>query len=295
MAEKIYPVASSNHVYYTSDIQNLNKTLIKDKTLILSTSLEVTAKTSPNMTVSVSSGSAFNNGMFYQNSATVSLTIDSNTGSLPRKDAICVEFNGANSKLVVIEGQPATSPVISSTATDSNHVLLADVLVGVGVTSIQASNITDKRNYPGQYTLESLDKSIHTLEDKVKNLEDGKLTVYYNHTQNDNFILYTNLMEFKETGMKISSMYFYLNPNYIASTKIGGKNYSAITLPYFYSIGNTYSVSVNLSTSQDAILSGKFSGDVLFTSPTSKGFNIYIPNNTSDGYDCTLYITVVGR
>ena len=49
MAEKIYPVASSNHIYYTSDIQNLNKALIKDKTLILSTSLKVTAKTSPNM------------------------------------------------------------------------------------------------------------------------------------------------------------------------------------------------------------------------------------------------------
>ena len=53
MAEKIYPVASSNHIYYTSDIQNLNKALIKDKTLILSTSLKVTAKTSPNMSVSV--------------------------------------------------------------------------------------------------------------------------------------------------------------------------------------------------------------------------------------------------
>lgn len=295
MAEKIYPVASSNHIYYTSDIQNLNKTLIKDKTLILSTSLEVTAKTSPNMTVSISSGSAFNDGMFYQNSATVSLTIDSNTESLPRKDAICIEFNGANSKLVVIKGNPATSPVISSTATDSNHILLAEVLVGVGATSIQTSNITDKRNYSGQYTLESLDKSIHTLEDKVKNLENGKLTTYYNHIQNDNFILNTNLMEFKETTMKISSMYFYLSPNYIASTKVSGKNYSAITLSYFYSIGNTYSVSVNLSTSQSAILSGKFSGDVLFTAPTPNGFTIYIPNNTDDAYDCTLFINVVGK
>lgn len=295
MAEKIYPVASSNHVYYTSDIQNLNKTLIKDKTLILSSSLKVTAKSSPDMTVSVSSGSAFNNGMFYQNSATVSLTIDSNTGSLPRRDAVCVEFNGANSKLVVIKGTPATSPVISSTATDSNHILLAEVLVGVGATSIQTSNITDRRNYSGQYTLESLDKSIHTLEDKVKNLEDGKMVTYYNHEQNDNYILNTNLMEFKETAMKISSMYFYLSPSYIASTKVGGKNYSAITLSYFYSIGNTYSVSVNLSTSQTAILSGKFSGDVLFTTPTPNGFTIYIPNNTDDAYDCTLFINVVGK
>ena len=102
-------------------------------------------------------------------------------------------------------------------------------------------------------------------------------------------------MEFKETTMKISSMQFYLSPNYIASTKIDGKNYSAITLPYFYSIGTTYSVNVNLSTNQDAILSGKFSGDILFTSPTSKGFNIYIPNNTNDAYDCTLFINVVGK
>lgn len=295
MAEKIYPVASSNHIYYTSDIQNLNKALIKDKTLILSTSLEVTAKSSPNMTVSVSSGSAFNNGMFYQNSATVSLTIKSNTGSLPRKDAICVEFNGANSKLVVIEGTPATSPVLSSTATDSSHILLAEVLVGVGAASIQASNITDRRNYSGQYILESLDKSIHTLEDKVKKLEDGKMVTYYNHTQNESCILDTTLMEFKETGMKISSMYFYLHPDFIASTKINGKNYSLITLAYFYGISNTYSVNVSLSTTQSGALSGKFSGDILFTSPTPKGFNIFLPNNTSDGYDCTLYITVIGR
>nr|DAJ82163.1 MAG TPA: Receptor Binding Protein [Caudoviricetes sp.] len=295
MAEKIYPVASSNHIYYTSDIQNLNKALIKDKTLILSTSLKVTAKTSPDMTVSISSGSAFNNGMFYQNSTTVSLTISSNTGSLPRKDAICIEFNGANSKLVVTKGTPTTSPVISSTATDSNHILLAEVLVGVGATSIQTSNITDKRNYPGQYILESLDKSIHMLEDKVKNLEDGKMVTYYNHEQNDNYILNTNLMEFKETGMKISSMYFYLSPNYIASTKVGGRNYSAVTLSYFYSIGTTYSVSVNLSAGQAEILSGKFSGDVIFTTPTSKGFNIYIPNNTDDAYGCTLFINVVGK
>lgn len=295
MTEKIYPVASSNHVYYTSDIQNLNKALIKNKTLILSTSLEVTAKSSPNMTILVSSGSAFNNGMFYQNSATVSLTISSNTGSLPRKDAICVEFNGANSKLVVIKGTPATGPVISSAATDSSHILLAEVLVGVGATSIQASNITDKRNYSGQYTLESLDKSIHALEDKVKNLEDGKMVTYYNHTQNDNFILNTNLMEFKETTMKISCMYFYLSPNYIASTKVGGKNYSVVTLSYFYSIGRTYSVNVNLSVDKEVILSGKFSGDILFTAPTSNGFNIYIPNNTDDAYGCALYVTVFGK
>ena len=37
MAEKIYPVASSDHVYYTSDIQNLNKTLIKNKKTIVPT------------------------------------------------------------------------------------------------------------------------------------------------------------------------------------------------------------------------------------------------------------------
>ena len=295
MAEKIYPVASKNHIYYTSDIQNLNKALIKDKTLILSTSLNVTSKTSPNMTVLVSSGSAFNNGMFYQNSATVSLTIKSNTGSLPRKDAICVEFNDANSKLVVIEGQPATSPAISSIATDSNHILLAEVLVGVGATSIQTSNITDRRNYSGQYTLESLDKSIRTLEDRVKNIENGKLVTYYNHTQNNDYILNTSLMEFKETGMKISSMYFYLHPNYIESAKISNKNYSVVTLPYFYSIGNTYSVNINLSAPQDTILSGKFAGDVLFTAPTPNGFNIYIPNNTSEIHDCTLFINVVGK
>ena len=186
MAEKIYPVASSNHIYYTSDIQNLNKALIKDKTLILSTSLKVTAKTSPNMTVSVSSGSAFNNGMFYQNSATVSLTIDSNTGSLPRKDAICIEFNGANSKLVVIKGNPATSPVISSTATDSNHILLAEVLVGVGATSIQASNITDSRK-TDQHVITSLAGELFAAEDRIKALENYPRITKYKYGANPSY------------------------------------------------------------------------------------------------------------
>ena len=38
-----------------------------------------------------------------------------------------------------------------------------------------------------------------------------------------------------------------------------------------------------------------YHGDILFTPPTSKGFNIYIPNNTNDAYDCTLFINVVGK
>lgn len=294
MSEKIYPVASSNHVYYVSDLKKLNKTLLKNKTLITDSALKVSAQSSSNMTVSVSSGDAFNLGMMYQNSATVNLTIASNSAAYPRKDAICVYFNDASTKLVVVQGTPASSPTIAATATDPNHILLAEILVGVGVTSIQSSNITDKRTLSGQYILESLDTSIHALENRVNSLENGKVVNYYNKTQTDDYILITNLMEYKETGKKIASIYFYLTANYLASNKVSSANYSIITLPYYYAIGNTHSVNANISTSQSAILSGKFKGDVLFSTPTPSGFNLFIPNNNNDTYDCALYITVIG-
>lgn len=295
MSEKVYPVASSSHVYYVSDLQKLNKSLLKNKTLITDAALKVSAQSSPDMTVSVSSGDAFNLGMMYQNSATVNLTIASNSASYPRKDAICVYFNDASTKLVVIQGTPASSPVIEAAATDSNHILLAEVLVGVGATSIQASNITDKRTISGQYTLESLDTSIHVLEDKVQAIEDGKLILYYNLTQTDDYIRKSYLSEYKETGFKIQNISFYLSPTYLSSCKVGGQNLSIVTLPFYYGMGEIYSVNINLSASQTALVSGKFTGGVTFTTPTSNGFNIYIPNNDDGVHDCTLYVTIYGK
>ena len=295
MSEKVYPVASSSHVYYASDLQKLNKSLLKNKTLITNSALKVSAKSSPDMTVSVSSGDAFNLGMMYQNSTSVSLTIASNSESYPRKDAICVYFNGASTKLVVVQGTASSSPTIAATATDSNHILLAEVLVGVGTKSIQSSNITDKRTSSGQYILESLDTSIHVLEDKVKILEDGKSILYYDFTQTDNFIRKSYLSEYRETGFKIQNISFYLSPTYLSSCKVGGKNLSIVTLPFYYGMGEIYSININLSASQTALISGKFTGGITFTNPVSNGFNVYIPNNNDGVHDCTLYVTIYGK
>ena len=295
MSEKVYPVASSSHVYYASDLQKLNKSLLKNKTLITNSALKVSAKSSPDMTVSVSSGDAFNLGMMYQNSTSVSLTIASNSASYPRKDAICVYFNGASTKLVVVQGTASSSPTIAATATDSNHILLAEVLVGVRATSIQPSNITDKRTSSGQYILESLDTSIHVLEDKVKTLEDGKSILYYDLTQTDDFIRKSYLSEYRETGFKIQNISFYLSPTYLSSCKVGGKNLSIVTLPFYYGMGEIYSVNINLSASQTALLSGKFTGGITFTNPVSNGFNVYIPNNDDGVHDCILHVTIYGK
>lgn len=123
-------------------------------------SLNVTQNGSPNMSVNVASGQAYVSGTegtkqatyVCVNDATKNLTITAADGSNPRIDIIVAKvqdslYSGAvNSwSLVVVAGTPAGSPAIPTAP--ANSVLLAQVLVGAGVTSIVNANITDRRIY----------------------------------------------------------------------------------------------------------------------------------------------------
>lgn len=82
------------------------------------------------------------------NNQTRTLTVTTSDPTSPRIDIVVVGVNdlGTSSSTTFIEivaGTPAPSP--SAPATPSNTVLLANIAVGAGVSSITSGNITDKR------------------------------------------------------------------------------------------------------------------------------------------------------
>lgn len=124
--------------------------------------LTVTENGSPNMSVNVASGEAIvtksawtpastvTKFYHYINTATVNLVIAANGGAT-RIDLICVKIDEAVSPnadasnavgdLVVVQGVSGAGVP----ATPSNHLKLAEITVGNGVSQILNANITDKR------------------------------------------------------------------------------------------------------------------------------------------------------
>lgn len=172
MAIKVYPVASTNVKYYTTDHISMNNNLIKEKT-IFNNGFIVSALTTPDLSVNVSSGECRIQGKYLSSSTTTNVLISANTDSYNRYDLIVVDISGEGS-IKVIKGTPSSNPTIPSAS--NNQIILAQVLVGSGVSSIQSSNITDLRSTNNQYFMESLDKSIHNLETKTTSIE-NKLAI----------------------------------------------------------------------------------------------------------------------
>ena len=141
--------------YTVADQRNIHAKSFNGKIIYGNTALVVSAQSTPNMTVKVSSGECSINGAILQNTASTSLTITSNTASYARIDAIVAYINGTTYDLRVLKGTAAATP--SAPDCSSNmYVKLAEVYVGVGVSSIQTSNITDTRSVNNQYIIESL-------------------------------------------------------------------------------------------------------------------------------------------
>ena len=172
MAIKVYPVASTNVKYYTTDHISMNNNLIKEKT-IFNNGFIVSALTTPDLSVNVSSGECRIQGKYLSSSTTTNVLISANTDSYNRYDLIVVDVSGEGS-IKVIKGTPSSNPTIPSAS--NNQIILAQVLVGSGVSSIQSSNITDLRSTNNQYSMISLDKSIHDLETKTTSIE-NKLAI----------------------------------------------------------------------------------------------------------------------
>lgn len=130
--------------------------------------LEVSEHSPANMSVDVSAGTCYvlNNG-WAANSGDIkywrvvsdtveNVSIDSNSSGNPRIDIIVVKIDNTVAPndeatnvatVEVVKGTPASSP--SAPATPSNALLLAEVYVADGATSITNADITDRREYFG--------------------------------------------------------------------------------------------------------------------------------------------------
>lgn len=118
----------------------LNNLAYANKNSILS-GCEVTAQTSPNMTVQVSSGTAFFSETNVSVSAVSSLTIASNTSSFNRLDLIAINNIGTVS---VIQGTASSNPYVPDYDPEL-YIIVAYITVQPNTTLIASSKIKDIR------------------------------------------------------------------------------------------------------------------------------------------------------
>ena len=163
--------ADGTTTYTVADQRNIHSKSFNGKIIYGDTALVVSAQSTPNMTVKVSSGECSINGAILQNTASTNLTITSNTASYARIDAIVAYINGTTYQLKVLKGTAAVTPVAPDCSSNS-YIKLAEVYVGVGVSSIQNSDITDCRNTAGQNITDSLIDEIVTIKTRINNVSD---------------------------------------------------------------------------------------------------------------------------
>lgn len=131
--------------------------------------LEVYAD-STGMQVKVGAGQALVRGHYYQSTAEEVVAITASNPSNPRIDNIVLELDPSANSIILkaVAGTPGASPVAPTvTQTDGGiyQIKLAEVLVGTGVTTISAGNVTDTR--PMLTSAADLAGSITALEADV--------------------------------------------------------------------------------------------------------------------------------
>ena len=111
--------------------------------------LQVTAQSTPNMTVNVAPGHANLDGVPAYWPDTNVITIDTASGVYDRIDTIVLRRDNVNRACSIeyVKGVASISPqpVAPTRNADTYELVLAQVLVGVGVTEITGANITDTR------------------------------------------------------------------------------------------------------------------------------------------------------
>lgn len=102
-----------------------------------------------NMTITVKPGTGFINGYRVNNDSEYDITLATADGVLKRIDRIVLQWDNANRaiNIVVKKGAFASNPVVPTIQRDADYyeLVLADVLVGAGITRITQASITDQR------------------------------------------------------------------------------------------------------------------------------------------------------
>lgn len=114
-----------------------------------SSGLQVLASSPENMNVNIQLGQGWINGYWYENTDILTKAIDVADGLLNRIDLIVLRWGSTERAMrcQVIKGTPAVSPIAPtpSRSADYYDLVLAQVSVPKGVTTIKQSYITDKR------------------------------------------------------------------------------------------------------------------------------------------------------
>lgn len=114
-----------------------------------STSLQLNANSTPNMTVIVKAGKGWINGYWYELDADKSINVGAAHASLPRKDRLILrlDFNARRMNLILLTGIPSSTPVAPSCSrtTDYYDLGLAIIDVAASAYQITQANITDTR------------------------------------------------------------------------------------------------------------------------------------------------------
>ena len=112
-----------------------------------STNLLVTPNN--NMSITLEPGKAWINGYMYHNDSKLNLSIDTSHSTLKRIDSVVIKLDLANReiKAYIKKGTPSSSPLASELTRNGSvyEICVAQIEIGVGVTTISGANITDTR------------------------------------------------------------------------------------------------------------------------------------------------------
>ena len=167
---KLYPVEfnidnEEATRYYVEDVIQMDSKTHVEKT-IYADSFKVSALDSPDLSINVSTGQCSFEGKFLASDTTENIKITANTTTFNRYDLIVADMSTGEIK--ALRGQPSANPTIPTA--NRNQILLAKILVGSQVLSIQQSNIEDLRfKTKDQYNIEALDRTVFNILSKLQN------------------------------------------------------------------------------------------------------------------------------
>ena len=166
---KLYPVEfnidnEEATRYYVEDVIQMDSKTHVEKT-IYADSFRVSALDSPDLSINVSTGQCSFEGKFLASDTTENIKITANTTTFNRYDLIVADMSTGEIK--ALRGQPSANPTIPTA--NRNQILLAKILVGSQVLSIQQSNIEDLRfKTKEQYNIEALDRTVFNILSKLQ-------------------------------------------------------------------------------------------------------------------------------
>lgn len=166
---KLYPVEfnidnEEATRYYVEDVIQMDSKTHVEKT-IYADSFRVSALDSPDLSINVSTGQCSFEGKFLASDTTENIKITANTTTFNRYDLIVADMSTGEIK--ALRGQPSANPTIPTA--NRNQILLAKILVGSQVLSIQQSNIKDLRfKTKEQYNIEALDRTVFNILSKLQ-------------------------------------------------------------------------------------------------------------------------------